>query len=66
MYVRRVHLGRYDTMLELTLIQGPVEKNLDVKLEDPRSLIVNLARNNANLEMLVNSDVDVVKYQYYI
>ena len=38
--------------------------NYFVKL--PRSLIVNLARNNVNLEMLVNPDVDVVKYQYYI
>ena len=39
-----------------------VAKN--VKL--PRSLIVNLARNNVNLDVLVNPDVDVVKYQYYI
>ena len=38
--------------------------NLDVKL--PRSLIVNLARNNVNLDVVVNPDVDVVKYQYYI
>ena len=44
-----------------------VGRNLDVKLEVPRSLIVNLAKNLiVNLEMLVNPDVDVVKYQYYI
>ena len=41
-----------------------VGRNLDVKL--PRSLIVNPARNNVNLDVVVNLDVDVVKYQYYI
>ncbi len=37
-------------------------RNLDVEV--PRSLIVNLARNNVNLDVVVNPDVDVVKYQY--
>ena len=39
-----------------------VGRSLDVKLEDPRIIIVNPARNNVNLDVGVNPDVDVVKF----
>ena len=49
--------------LTKTLTFHLVGRNLDVKLEVPRSLIVNLAKNLiVNLDVGVNLDVDVVKF----